>query len=316
MKIEYNKSGLEIINDYDNSKRILLDPKRPKPECINVTTHGHTDHLPTIITKGSIICSEITKKMIEFYKPKSKINNSEKYNDDFWDIKLYDAGHCLGSRMVFIKNKKSKETLLYTGDYNTIKKYCGKAIPKKCDILIIDSTYGEGKYIFPDYNKTTKEFIEQIVKNKKENKKTRIITYSFGKSQEICNLLNKNKIKFSVDYKISEINRKIGIPYKNNVKKSNILIATKIENQKEEIITVSGHAINKSYKYFLKANSAFVISDHTDFENGLKFISKCQPKIVYTIFGKNKNYAKEIKKRLGIESIPLQKKQRILKNFE
>ena len=316
MKIQYNKSGLEIIDDYVNSKRILLDPKRPRLECINVTTHGHTDHLPTRTTKGNIICSEITKKMIEFYKPKSTINYSEKYQDKYWDIKLYDAGHCLGSRMAFIKNKKSKKTILYTGDYNTIKKYCGQAKPKICDKLIVDSTYGEQKYIFPNYKKTTQEFLDHIYKNQAENKKTRILTYSFGKSQEICNLLDKNKIKFAVDNKISEINNKIKVSYKYNIKKSIILVATKMENKKEETIIVSGHAINKSYKYISRADKSYVISDHADFEEGVKFISKCKPKIVYTIFGKNKIYAKEIKKRLGIEAIPLQKQQRILKDFE
>ncbi|MFP4656469.1 MAG: hypothetical protein ACLFNK_02720 [Candidatus Woesearchaeota archaeon] len=316
MNISYRRSGITISKETRKGYEIGLDPSRPKDDNINITTHGHTDHTPRKDVKGELICSPTTRRMIEFYRPNSKVKDVEKYTDENVDVKLYDAGHCLGSKMALIRDKDNGLRTLYTGDYNTIKKYCGKAKPKRCNNLIIDSTYGDKRYDFPDYRKSIKEMTDKIKENVSLGHKTRILSYGFGKSQELCHILDKNNIRFSVDEKIDRINRQIDVKYKNAEENAAVKIArNKIPGTKERIIRATGHAATSSYRFLTDADSYYVISDHADFKQGLRFIRGCRPDNVYTVFGVNTRFAKEIKKETGIRSVPLRKGQRLIENF-
>jgi putative mRNA 3-end processing factor len=66
---------------------------------------------------------------------------------------MLDAGHTIGSRMFHFK----EQNILYTGDFRTIDGYCGKAKPVKCDTLIIESTFADEKFIFPNYDNVRRE---------------------------------------------------------------------------------------------------------------------------------------------------------------
>lgn len=300
------------MNALNRSFIISLDPRVMRKDRINVTSHGHTDHTPRKISGNMILSSEITRKIIE-YRLNKKIFSKESFNNDFFKITLKNAGHCLGSSMVLIENKENGIKTLYTGDYNTNqKKYCGYAKPIKCDNIFVDSTYGSPKYIFPDYTKTMKEFTDYIKSNIKEN--IAIVTYSFGKPQEICNTLNKNRITFSADEEISNINKRMGLRYSYQSEKSNIIITRKkVPGYKN--ITLTGHALNKSFKYVSKYNEAFPISDHTDFKSGMEFIDKCDPEKVYTLFRFKNTFAEEIRKKLKLKAVPLIEGQHRIQNY-
>ncbi len=316
MDISYRRSAITITETRRSHYHIALDPSKPCKENINITTHGHTDHLSKRDMSGRVICSDITKKMIKFYRPGSDIENTERYDDDNVSIRLYDAGHCLGSRMALVTDKVSGVRTLYTGDYNTTNKYCGKARPIRCDNLIIDSTYGHEKYAFPDYRDSIRDMVKNIKENTENNIRTRILSYSFGKPQESCHIMEKNRISFKTDERIKDINRHLDLKYKTSDDDASVMIARKRgEDRKEHVIAASGHAITSSYRFLTGADSTYVISDHADFFQGIRFIEGCRPEKVYTVFGKNKNFSKEIRHRLGIESVPLSRGQRVIDNF-
>ena len=314
--ITYNKDSLNFAvntskNGTDKSFNIALDPKTMRKNKINVTTHGHTDHTPRKVACTMILASDITRKIIEHRLQKNFLSK-ETFNNDHFKISLKDAGHCLGSRMILIEERETGEKTLYTGDYNTINKYCGAAKPIKCDNLIIDSTYGHPKYKFPSYLETSKKFLDYVRDNDKE--RIAIVTYSFGKPQEICSMLNSKKIPFSIDHEISDINRKINLRYQYQKDNANVIVTKrKIPHYKN--IAMTGFALSKSFKYVSKFDEAFPISDHADYYDGLNFVKKCNPSNVYTLFKYKHTFATEITKHLGIQSSPLSVGQRMLNNF-
>ncbi|MFW6230452.1 MAG: hypothetical protein ACOC32_00315 [Nanoarchaeota archaeon] len=290
---------------------IALDPRKILPGRISVTSHGHTDHTPSSIRHPTIIASDTTRKMISFYKPKTKIENTTSYKADHVTITLHDAGHCLGSRMTMITNNEIGEKTLYTGDYNTVKKYCGQGKAKRADKLIIDSTYGKEKYAFPEYTKTVEELRAHL-----ESQKTKVAirTYSFGKPQEICHLLNTFRMPFSVDDRIASINKAIGAAYKHEQEDADIMVTRK-HIPTHHNIGLSGWASQSSYRYMAKVDEAFVMSDHADYPSGMKFISKADPETVYPVFGYAKEFAEKIQKETGVKALPLITGQHSLQSF-
>jgi putative mRNA 3-end processing factor len=307
--ITYSKNGLAVqMYIAKHNYTIALDPRK-LTQGINVTTHGHSDHTPSSVPKEtSTICSPITEKMIAFRHPKKSIATSRKYDSDTLSITLKDAGHCLGSKMAVIKNKESGLKILYTGDYNTLKKYCGQAKPVKADIVIVDSTFGSRKYQFPEYKQEMNRFLSFV-----QEEPTTVTTYSFGKPQEICHWLNEHNIPFAVDEKIEAINEAIGMKYKYQKKEADIALARK-RSLHTRNCTLTGWASQSSFRYMMKLDEAFVVSDHADFNQGTQFLEKCNPEVIYTIFGSNKEFAKELQKE-GFDARPLIMHQALLQNY-
>ncbi|MBN1385753.1 hypothetical protein JW968_02120 [Candidatus Woesearchaeota archaeon] len=297
------KHGVRLSLDKD----YVFDGKSVKAGEVHLISHGHYDHIPSNFEHDKVICSKVTKKIIEFRK-RIKIRRMFK-----WNVKMLDAGHVLGSTM-FLVDKK----VLYTGDFNTVQKYCGKAEPRKCSTLIIDSTFGKPKYEFPEYNDITKEIRDYVEHLLKKELKIILYAYSFGKSQELCHLLDRAGIGFSVSKRIGEANDHLGLSYRNEELKGNVYITNypQMLSSKEHVkIGFSGWAAEPYYERIMKIDKAFVLSNHCDFPSLMEFVRKCGPDRVMTHHGFNVDLAYEIRKRLGIEAEPLLEDQKLLTNF-
>ena len=115
---------------FDNIVKLRADSlniETPEGKVLDFVTHGHFDHLPTKFSDKLFVCSKITKKMIELRKNKDNIALHQDKK-----IKMFNSGHTLGSKM-FLVNKD----VLFTGDFNTEKRYCGSAKAVKCRMYIL-----------------------------------------------------------------------------------------------------------------------------------------------------------------------------------
>lgn len=281
--------------DLDSGKILPKD----KDADLLFVSHGHFDHIPTRFKGKTIICSSETKSVLET----RVTSKSMEFGRDS-RIRMLDAGHTIGSRMLFLKD----HDLLYTGDFNTIKKYCGQAKPKRCETLIIESTYGRSRYAMPDYGETVKSFINYV----KKEKDVVINIYSFGKAQEVCHLLEENKITFTIENQATDrINRALGLSYRFQRRSSSVILSD-ISFPGFKTIMLTGWVLDR---IGLRPNlKGFPISDHADHPSLVDFAERCRPEKIHTFHGFVKDLAATLNRK-GLNAAPLLAKQRLLGEF-
>jgi putative mRNA 3-end processing factor len=110
---------------------------------------------------------------------------------DDYTITMRDAGHILGSAVSSIEKARSGRTLAYTGDFKLWEQTLQKgADPVKCDILVMEATYGSGDH--PDRDNLVKGFIEDI-KSVVDNGGTALVpVFAVGRSQEVLAILEEH----------------------------------------------------------------------------------------------------------------------------
>ena len=73
--------------------------------------------------------------------------------------------------------------------------------------------------------------------------------------------------------------------------------------------------MDSSFKHRMGVDEAFPLSDHSDFNDLLEFAKGCDPTMVLTHHGFERDLASYIRSELGIEAYALIKDQRSLLEF-
>ncbi len=285
-----------------NNKKIALD--NPKGD-ISFISHAHSDHLNGVKTKEKIICSQETKLLADL-KGEIVLPN---------EVQLFEAGHILGSKQIILDTNEKRIT--YTGDIRLKDSILfKKAQIPQTDELIIEATYGDPFFKFPD-NEEVYSSIEKWVK-KNSDKILLIGGYEMGKSQEIIKILNEYcsiaPIVNENIARISEIYNKFG------KKLDYIKIGT---DEAEELMHDSFIAVvppKQAKKYFAKKISdafskkslcafasgwvlrykynvdiGFPLSDHVSFYDIKEYILESNAKKVKFFCGESSYLEKEFK---------------------
>ncbi|MBN2567479.1 hypothetical protein JXB02_05335 [Candidatus Woesearchaeota archaeon] len=256
-----------------------------------LVSHAHYDHIPSRFNGKRVLCSDPTRRILRLRTRRKTI---EPLHDS--NILSLDAGHTIGSNMFYWKDEK----VLYTGDFCTTGKYCGKARPKRCGTLIVEATFGKADYIFPDYGETAKELIDFV-----KDKGTVIVkAYTFGKAQEVCHLLSAAKIPFNVSPQVERVNRALGLRHLYYDPKATDVLVGNYALPGYTSVGVSGWAVDPRYRYRIGADAAFPISNHCDYPQLVDFILQCRPEKVYTFHGFAEEFAGELR-RAGIDAQPI-----------
>ncbi|MBB6401237.1 putative metal-dependent RNase [Methanococcus maripaludis] len=106
-------------------------------------------------------------------------------------MKMYDAGHILGSSSLYLDIDGKK--LLYTGDINEIETRTLRAADTdfdEIDTIIIESTYGSPLDIKPARKVLEKQLIDEISETIDNGGKVIIPVFAVGRSQEIIVVIN------------------------------------------------------------------------------------------------------------------------------
>ncbi|MEW5996977.1 MAG: MBL fold metallo-hydrolase [Candidatus Micrarchaeota archaeon] len=278
---------------------------------ISFLSHAHRDHVSGFRGRERIIASEETLALAGFLE-------NGKPETENW-IQMLDAGHILGSRQMYAE--LDGESVLYTGDFRVKDGIFGKgAKAKNADRLVVECTYGDPRFRFPD----PFEVYGQIAKWVKENSGSILLigAYNLGKAQEIIRVLNSyssivpivmpESEMFSTvyeDYGVKLERAIVGSPEAEEIMRGGFaaVVPPRLANRgfAHKLSNAFGRralcAVATGWVMSMRHNvdAAFPLSDHSDFYDIVEYMGEVNPKRVDFVHGEGKHLEKELQKKLA-----------------
>ena len=175
------------------AKYILLDSasiQKSDAEYFNKHTENENDKIVPLYTKEDV---EETINLFEATEYFRISNEWTKLNDNI-RFKLYDAGHILGSSVIFVEITESDKakTLVFTGDLGRDSSPILRSpeeVVENSDSILTECTYGDR--IHKPVSDATEDFKNVIIEAVKNKSKVIVPAFSLGRTQEIIYLLHK-----------------------------------------------------------------------------------------------------------------------------
>jgi putative mRNA 3-end processing factor len=290
--------------------KIALDGYHPEADFVFVS-HAHADHMPRN-RSAKAYATRATLNLMKirgFSGQSNPMNFHEPIDTGRCTVRLYPAGHILGSAMIFIETES--ESILYTGDYKTPPSPASEGFdaPGHAGILITEATFGLPIYKWKPLDELEAE-IRKFATNCLDDGYTPIfLGYNLGKAQEIMHILaplGHPMMIHGAGYKLCPVYEQHGIhlgnytTYNQDECEGNILIAptSALSNgfasnvSKKRIAYCSGWAANESRRTQLTADKLIALSDHLDFFELINFCKQLSPKHVYITHTPNPDVVK------------------------
>jgi Cft2 family RNA processing exonuclease len=314
------KNGILIEN---GSTKVFFDLQNSRLKTFPAfVSHGHLDHLAAF--KNDTISKYSSKETFQIassygfnVKNWSQINFNKEVKMDNITVIPHNSGHVLGSYEYEVITPEG--TILFTGDFNTEwTKTMKPAEPRKCDILIIESTFGLPNFVFPNEDIVGRDMINWAKNIITSGKIPTFQTDPLGNAQEIIGIFNEIEIPVLTHWKVSRINK----IYTDNGYKLEFFDIKSTEAkeiiQSGNFVYITPKQLNlQDYPEYITAlvsgwalwakRIAFPLSDHADFPHLIKFIEDCSPQLVLTCHGSRNNSVliNYIEKKLGIRAYPI-----------
>jgi putative mRNA 3-end processing factor len=185
MAVELRRGGLHLSGTV-----LALDAHR-KGE-LSFVSHAHADH---IARHDRVIATAPTLRLMAHRLGALAGPLSVPYNRPFalgpLTLELLPAGHILGSAQLRVTRPDGRR-IVYTGDLNLVPALTAEpAQVALCDTLVIESTFGHPRYVFPDRGEVL-QAVEAWVRAALERGATPVLLgYALGKAQEVITSLTR-----------------------------------------------------------------------------------------------------------------------------
>ncbi|MHA1628775.1 MAG: hypothetical protein ACTSXO_07075 [Candidatus Heimdallarchaeota archaeon] len=322
-----------------------LDPKffNSKEDRFFIS-HAHYDHLPIRGKKPpfvpKVVCSNATAKLFN-KRIGYEITPLEAFETEQFSLKAIPSGHTFDSTVAEIKLKENGLKVLYTGDINVEDRaYLQGFRPKKCDILLLEATWGHKEYSFPPFEEQVEQATNYIQTQLDHNHPVILLGYAIGKAQLLNYCFGQlTDLRFSskIVWEMEQIHKELGLSLYPTKKLPTVIDdlpktspwllfqapspynSNFIQKLKKKtncrVVGFSGWAKDlESFKHRSGADAAFMISDHSDYNKLLELAKACSPEKIFTIFGNAKKLAKDLQKE-GLNALPLSSGQSTLENY-
>jgi DNA ligase 1 len=311
MKVTFERGIL--LPDLD----LWLDPQDERDTAF--VSHAHSDHIGN---HREVILSEVTAKMMAARLPGQRVEHPLPFRSvvQFRDaaITLLPAGHIFGSAQIHLKFRG--ETLLYTGDFKLRQGMSAEPIEwVHADTLIMETTYGLPKYVFPPIEQVTAELTKFCLETLEEDLVPILFGYSLGKAQEILAALSGSGLRMMLHpsiYKITKFyeeqyNQPLPeySPYDESRTAGSVVICPpaanrtrlvqRIKDRRTAILT--GWALDPATIHRYQCDAAYPLSDHADYPDLIRYVELVRPKRVFTVHGFAREFAEDLRRR-GIEA--------------
>lgn len=291
--IEYDK-GIHI-KDTD----LWLDARRKTEFCF--VSHAHADHA---VRHDAILATRQTARLFEHRYGKTKFhtleyNRPQKIRNS--KIRLFPSGHILGGAQILIEIGGVR--IVYTGDFKLRGSLtCERAQVKRCDILVMESTFGRPQYLFPKSGEVHAQMVG-FVEEARANRETPVFfAYSLGKAQEAVKILSDRGYRLSLHssvYDICKIYEEFGVKfgnyrlYENNHTPDEVLIfppqakrSRAFESiRRKRTAMLTGWAVDPGPVNHLGGGLCIPLSDHADFSELMDYVKKAKPQKIYAVHG-------------------------------
>jgi putative mRNA 3-end processing factor len=328
--VAMSECGLVV---YDSGRKILLDPKKESASDLMFFSHAHSDHMMKTRKKDITYAEQVLTSTETFHLARTRgVDLSFAKCKDFREgYQLIDTCHVLGSRGLLIEDK-----IYYTGDISTRRRgFMGGANVPKVDVLIVESTFGSSRYVFPPVEDVIHLANKIIAEMFDRGLSVILFGYPLGKAQLLTQLFQHWSPLFICDSvaKINAIYRNFGIRLKegtvfSSAKEESSLLksapwlmiapmgsarSAQIRGIKERCraisIGFSGWAIDKKYKFMMGLDYALPLSDHCDYEELVRLVLSSRARKIYTFHGFSVEFARSLRD-IGLDAEPVTRLQK------
>jgi Cft2 family RNA processing exonuclease len=291
--IEYN-NGISI-----EGLDFVLDAGR-RAEC-SFVSHAHSDHARK---HKKIIATPETALLYRHRYPtvptraipfghRTKIGSAS--------VELFPSGHMLGAAQIMVDIKSTR--IVYTGDFKVYPNLtCPPLETRHCDILIMESTYGDPTYRFPPQNEVYTRIIMFIKRCFADGKTPVLVGYATGKAQEAVLLAQQHGFDVCVDSAVGEVNdlyRSAGVKLRPTpnwhrcsltgkalvVSPQTIRSDSYKRMRRLKSVFLTGWAQGEGMNRYTSADWSLPLSDHADYTQLLHYIEMSDPAKIYTLHG-------------------------------
>jgi ATP-dependent DNA ligase I len=281
-------------------------------------SHAHSDHIGN---HREVILSTITAKLMTARLPGNRVEHQLDFRVPFpfrnAQITLYPAGHIYGSAQAHVLFED--QSLLYTGDFKLRKGKSAEPIEWcKSDTLIMETTYGLPRYIFPPTDQVVAKLVKFCAEAIEEDITPILFGYSLGKAQEILAALFGSGLRVLLHpavFRMTKLYEALQdrLPpyslYRPQDLPGSVLICPPSANRTRLVQSIkprktamlTGWALNPGANYRFQCDVAFPLSDHADYSDLLKYVELVQPQRVLTLHGYANEFAEDLRRR-GVEA--------------
>ena len=296
---------------------LWCDARQPAP--ISFVSHAHFDHLAR---HQRIITSEGTQRLMALRMPDEREEIVLPYDVPYaltpdTELRLHPAGHIFGSAM--LRLTRDGESFLYTGDFKMRAGLSAEpAHPPRADVVVMESTFGLPRYIFPPAEKVLGDIIHFCQATLEDGEVPVLFGYSLGKSQELLASLTGAHLPVMLHpqtHKITRLYEELGQSFPAyraftpTEVKDHVVICPPQANHSawlrkikpRRTAMISGWAIDPAAVYRYQCDAAFPLSDHADYHELLQFVEMVKPRKVFTVHGFVEEFARTLRD-CGVEA--------------
>ena len=235
-------------------------------------------------------------------------------------LELFPAGHVLGSAQLRVE--RAGVALGYTGDLCTEPTHAAEAAEVMgCDVLVMESTFGHPRYVFPPKPETLAAIRAFVDAALSDGVTPVLLGYALGKAQEILKFLADAGYRCRAHPIVHAVNRVYeahGVAFPGvrplgpeGPDRDEVVVAPPhlargaamrgVRRRRTAILT--GWAVDGG-RWFRGVDAAFPLSDHADFPSLVRYARATGAHRVFTVHGHAEPLAAALR-REGIRAEPL-----------
>ena len=293
------------------------------PRARSFVSHGHADHIES---HEHLIATPETARILRHRLQDAKGTATVLSYRTSYDLPgtiptqmtLYPAGHCLGSAQALIEVGNTR--ICYTGDMKlrpNVAAETGVIVP--CDVLIIECTFGEPRYVFPPDAEVHARLRAEIEAAYAEGEVPVVLGYALGKGQEALHLLTGWGYPVMCHGAVANIARiyeECGVefpgPYTRYVRgqvADNVLLCPPSVRKQAMLralipvrtLLLTGWALHPgAWNIYKDVGAVLPLSDHAGYDDLLRYVEESGARRVYTVHG-GTTFATDLRER-GIDA--------------